>query len=133
MFSRKIYFILTACICSVLAFDENVRGDSVYAIPQHWGAAKLNAYEILENVEAGKLEYRATYDLLRSGAGDVCIDTKSNILFVTFEGWEYVQLINARTFLNGTRISKKTYRAIQKTAGNYSPSCRKNCTFPFAG
>jgi len=80
---------------------------SVYAIPKHWNGATVNVYDILEGNAEGELEYRATYDLLRDGAADVMIDTRSNILFISFEDWEYLQLVNARTFLSeGTAVAQ---------------------------
>ncbi len=77
-----------------------IKADSVYAIPKHWGAAELNVYDILEGNDAGQLKYRATYNLKYPGAGDVTIDTQSNLLFVTFEFEKRIELINARTFLD---------------------------------
>ena len=97
--SHKITVTILAIITLTLTATSDIKGKTVYAIPQHWGSgsAILNAYEILED---DTLEYQATYDLSRSGAGDVAIDTRSNILFITSEGQDDIELVNARTFLS---------------------------------
>jgi len=94
--------IFLAILVFLLAFDIVAEADSVYAIPSHWGAgeATLNVYDILDDLDEGKLEYRATYDLKYPGACDVQIDTQSNILFLTFENQDDIELVNARTFLS---------------------------------
>jgi len=100
---RKILTLsLTANLTILLICQNSAIARSVYAIPQHWGAeeATLNVYDVLEGSDEGKLEYRATYDLKWGGACDAILDTQSDILFVTFEQKEHIQLVNARTFLS---------------------------------
>jgi len=81
-----------------------VEARSVYAIPQHAGSS-LNVYDVLEGIQEGQLEYRATYSLKYASAADVVIDTRSDILFVTFENWNKIELINARTFLSEGEVT----------------------------
>jgi hypothetical protein len=45
----------------------------------------MRIYDILENNQDGQLEFRDHYDLKFSGAADVTIDARSDIVFVTFE------------------------------------------------
>ena len=45
-------------ISLILTLNTQTCADSVYAIPDHWGAT-LNVYDILEGSEAGQLKYRA--------------------------------------------------------------------------
>jgi hypothetical protein len=96
--------ILGVLVISVfpIIMHAPVEARSVYAVPDHWGAeeALLNVYDVLEGTKEGHIEYRATYDLAHGGAGDVAIDTRSNILFVTFEFQDELQLVNAKTFLS---------------------------------
>ncbi len=100
---RKITTLQILGILAFLAFQNtHILAGSVYAIPDHWGPlqATLNVYDILEGYDIGKINYRATYQLKFGGAGDVTIDIQSDILFITFEFQDQIQLVNARTFLS---------------------------------
>lgn len=88
--------VMFSIITFILTLNTQTRADSVYAIPNQHDDS-LNVYEISEN---GSLDYRATYDLIYNRPVDVTIDTRSNILFVTFEFQNEIELINARTFLS---------------------------------
>lgn len=108
MVHQKNVITLSLFAFFIFIFISPAKADSVYAIPKHWGASELDVYEILEGNDEGKLDYRATYDLKYSGAGDVTIDAQSNYLFVTFENKDEIELINARTFLSeGTVTADK--------------------------
>lgn len=98
--SRIASLLPTLCVIVFSINSSEAKGKSVYAIPQHWGNAKLNVYDIMEDSHEGQLEYRASYNLKYAGAGDVTIDTTSNTLFVTFENRRVIELIDARTFLS---------------------------------
>jgi hypothetical protein len=102
--------VLSINVLLVLTIQKPALADSVYAIPNH-DEKLLKVYDILEN---GQLEERADYDLTYWGPGDVTIDTQSNILFVTFEGLDLVELINARTFLSE---GKKVAEGAENLAG----------------
>ena len=92
---QTLTLTLFAIFALIFTFDMSAEAASVYAIPNQHDDS-LNVYEISEN---GSLDYRATYDLTFFRPVDVTIDTQSNILFVTFEGENFIELINARTFL----------------------------------
>jgi len=99
MSSQKENISLGLIIFLLCVITTSVHGRSVYAIPTHT-AAILNVYDVLEGAQEGQLEYRATYDLKYGGGADAVIDTTSNILFVTFENWNKIELINAHTFMS---------------------------------
>ena len=89
--------LLIILLCGI---PISVEARSVYAIPQHAGS-NLNVYDVLEGAQEGQLEYRATYKLNPIlNPTDVMIDKVANILFVTSETSNVIQLINARTFLS---------------------------------
>ena len=83
-------------------FFHYAKGQAVYAIPEHWpfsGNCRVNVYEILNGQQKGQLEYQEDFYLSKPGAGDITIDLSSNILFITFEGSNVIELVNARTML----------------------------------
>jgi len=84
----------------MFTFEASAEAASVYAIPKHDWGERLNVYDVLEGPHEGQLEYRATYNLGYDHPTDACIDTRSNILFITFESQDVLELVNARTFLN---------------------------------
>ena len=96
---QKERITISSLIIFLCSFPTSVQARSVYAIPQHTGST-VNVYDVQEGAQEGQLEYRATYKLLHGGACDVNIDIQSNILFLTFENQDEIQLVNARIFLS---------------------------------
>ena len=96
---QKEAFTVSVFIIILCAIPTSIEAASVYAIPKHTGKT-VNVYDIQEGAQEGQLEYRAMYNLKYDGGADVIIDTRSSILFVTFENRNQIELINARTFLS---------------------------------
>lgn len=100
MLLQKERVTISLLIIFLFSIPTSVQGRSVYAIPEHDGS-NLNVYDVLEGPQEGHLEYRATYELNPIlDPTDVMIDTQSNIIFITSEDSQVIQLINARTFLS---------------------------------
>jgi len=114
---------LSFCVLIFLTVTtKSLEGKSVYAIPQHEDSA-LNSYYILEGDREGQLEYRATHNLTIGPPADVIIDVQSDILFVTFEGDERIELVNAKTFLQEDIVEATGASDLAGLALDYSDPC----------
>ena len=96
-----VIFVITVCFYVFSFNGQTVKGSSVYAIPEHWPAGfekcKIQAYDILEGQNLGKLEYKEYISLSARGAADIAYDTQSDILFTSYEGQYFLELTDART------------------------------------
>ena len=85
-----------AIVVVFLSIQSMSQAKTVYAIPSH-SEGVLNAYTILDD-PVGQVEYRDYYDISLVTPVDVTVDVDSDILFITAENRNDVELINARTF-----------------------------------
>ena len=99
---------VVVCLCILCFLQSGVRGDSIYAIPSH-GERLLYAYSILED-PYGQLEYRDRYHITLAAPVDVTVDKDCDMLFVTSEGSNEIELVDARTFLSkGTVVAAAAF------------------------
>ena len=114
---------LSFCILILLTVTtKSLEGKSVYAIPQH-NNSSLKSYYVLEGDREGQLEYRATYGLTLGAPADVIIDVQSDILFVTFENENRIELVNARKFISEDIVEATGANDLAGLALDYSDPC----------
>ena len=91
--------IFLAAAISTTAIMENVAAKSLYAIADiNSSKAPVQAYDIAVD---GALTFQAQYDIPRHafGAVGLAIDSDSGHLFVTYEGSNQIQLVEATTMI----------------------------------
>jgi len=87
-----IIFLLITCLA------QTAQGKSVYVIT-NIGAGTVKAYDIQDD----QLQYQATAENLAnhaSGAVGLSLDPDSQILFVTYEGSNIIEMVNAKTMIS---------------------------------
>lgn len=98
--SRQV--LIAFSIVVFLTVQSITQAKTVYAIPNH-NEGYLNAYTVLEEPE-GHIEFKDEYDINLGNPVDVTVDVESDILFITAEGSNEVELLNARTFQKIKRV-----------------------------
>lgn len=67
--------------------------NTVYVLPDH-SERDVYAYEILDGLDLGMLQYKESYDnLFRSGCVDITIDSRSNYLSATCDARHHKLLL----------------------------------------
>jgi hypothetical protein len=87
-----IIFLLITCLA------QTAKARSVYVIT-NIGAGTVKAYSIQDD----EIEYQATAENLQrhgDGAVGLALDPDSEIMFVTYEGSEIIEMLNAKTMLS---------------------------------
>ena len=101
----KYTIIVCSCFLNLFSFVRISMANTVHAIPSHLGD-EIKAYEILELINVGQLQYKEKYtDLKYNVSVDISIDSRSGFMAVTFEGSNELELINARTLIREAIIT----------------------------
>ena len=116
MTSHKQTLIVTSIITLVLNFSQTSKAKSVYVITDRDSTVK--AYRVVDE-QIDKQTYAKNLDDHGGGAVGLALDPCSATLFVTYEGSNIIEMVNAKTMISeqnlgttGWKMTKKPEKAL---------------------
>ncbi len=94
MLSKKRISAIVSLIVVIATLPGTAQARSVYAITKHL-EDELTAYDIQDD----QIDYQATGDVTgnANGAVGLALDPDSGVMFVTYEGDNIIEMVNAKT------------------------------------